>query len=116
MNRRDLDRLRQLADLHKDHKLAKLRAAIDARTRSEEALAALALPMPMDAGLLGAAADLAGLAYQRWADIRRAEINLDLASQMRDVIAARAEAEHAFARSEALASLANRQKPPQGRG
>lgn len=108
MTPKDLKKLRQLADLQLDHRLALLRNAAEAKARSEAALAALAQPVEPAPDLMGAAADLAAMTYQRWADLRRAEINQCLARQTRDVMEARAEAERAFARNEALRAVAAR--------
>ena len=108
MKNEDLKKLNRLANLQLDHRLAVLRVAIEAKTRSEAALAALSQPVDPQPGLVGAASDLAAMAYQRWADLRRAEINLCLARQTHEVAQARSEAEIAFGRNEALRGLALR--------
>lgn len=109
MNKSDLGRLKSLADLMLDHRLGHLRKAAEAKAQSEAALAALSQPLPEPEGLEGASAALAGLAYRRWADARRAEINQFLARQTHDWMLARDDAQLAFGRAEALRQLAERQ-------
>lgn len=108
MKSEDLKKLNRLANLQLDHRLAVLRVAIEAKSRTEAALAALSQPVFPAPGLVGATSDLAAMTYQRWADLQRAEINQCLARQTRDVMQARSEAEIAFARNEALRGLASR--------
>ena len=96
MNKGDMGRLKDLAEMMLDHKLAILRKAAEARSQSEAALAALARPLPEADGLEGASAALAGLAYQRWADARRAEINQVLARQTHLWMEARDDAQTAL--------------------
>lgn len=110
MNRQDLKRLGELADLMLDQRLQTLRAAADAKAQSEAALAALARPLPETDDLVGASAQIAALAYGRWADARRAEINQVLARQTADWIEARAAAQTAFGKADALRRLREGQK------
>lgn len=105
MNTQELRRLRELADLVLDQQLQALRAAFDAKAQSEAALEALARPMPQSDGLLGASAEIAALAYGRWADARRAEINQVLAWQTSQWIMARDAAKIAFGKADALRRL-----------
>lgn len=112
MNRRaEIAKLQVLAQLVLDHQLSGLRKAADAKAQSQAALLRLAQP-PCDAdGLQGAAAELAGLSYQRWADARRAEINQVLARQTHDWLEARDQAKLAFGKAEALRKLAAKDVP-----
>ena len=89
------------------------RRAAEAKAQSEAALARLATPVaPADAGLEGASAALAGLAYQRWADARRAEINQTLARQTHHWMEARDAAQKAFGKADALRRLVEKQGKP----
>lgn len=108
MNKGEMRRLKDLAELIVDHRLGQLRKAAEAKAQSEAALDALARPIPEPEGLQGASAALAGLAYQRWADARRAEINQVLARQTHLWMEARDDAQTAFGRAEALRALAER--------
>jgi hypothetical protein len=49
-----------------------------------------------------------GLEYERWADARRAELNLVIARQTAAWLEARGEAQAAFGRVQALRALASR--------
>ena len=109
MKRDDLKKLAELADVLLDHRLALLRQTADAKLHSERALEGLATEekaQPQD--MVGASAALASLAYARWADARRAEINLVLARQTHEWLDARESARNAFGRAEALRKLKNR--------
>ena len=104
--RADLARLAGLADLMLDQRLASLRAAAAARAQSEARLAGLAAAPAPDLGpVVGVTV---ALAYDRWADARRAEINLTLARQTVEWIDARDGAALAFGRSEVLRKLRDR--------
>lgn len=106
MNRRnDIARLQMIAGLLLDHRLALLHAASEAKARTEEKLAGLAADQQIE-GLEGAAGALAGLAYKRWADVRRAEINLVLARETRDWLDAQDRAREAFGKSVVLDRIA----------
>jgi hypothetical protein len=106
----DLRRLGELTGLMLDHRLAVLRKAAEAKAQSETALAALSRPMPEGDGLVGASAELAALAYERWADARRAEINQQLARQTHIWMEARDAAQIAFGKAEVLRRLRDRQQ------
>jgi hypothetical protein len=106
MKRNELARLAELAGVLLDHRLAGLRQAAEAKAQTERALEGLAAAAkPQPDGLEGAAAALATLAYGRWADVRRAEINLVLARQTHQWLQAREAAQEAFGKSEALKKL-----------
>jgi hypothetical protein len=110
MKEQDLRRLGELTGLMLDHRLAVLRKAAEAKAQSETALAALSRPMPEGDGLVGASAELSALAYERWADARRAEINQQLARQTHIWMEARDAAQIAFGKAEALRRLRDRQQ------
>lgn len=113
MKTQDLQKLKDLAKLMLDHQLDHLRRATEAKAQSEAALAGLAMPpAPAVDGMKGASAALAGLAYQRWADARRAEINLTLARQTHHWMEARDAAQKAFGKADALRRLVERQQKP----
>lgn len=104
----ELRRLTALTRLILDARLAELRRAADARAASEARLAGLGQPAGQAAGLQGATAHLASLAYQRWADARRAEINRQLARQTAEWLEATDRARSAFGRDQVLGRLAGR--------
>jgi hypothetical protein len=96
-------RLAAVADLLRDHALHDLRVAGQARADLQRKLAGLA---PAPGGTDPDLADWANaVLHQRWADARRAEINLLLARQTADWIEARGWAARATGRAEALARL-----------
>jgi hypothetical protein len=97
----DLRRLQALAQLTLDHRLQALNQASDRLERSRMQLAAVnGAAAPAD--LQPIAAGLVDVAYRRWADVRRAELNALLARQTAEWIEARAEAATALGRVQAL--------------
>lgn len=110
MTHKQLGQLQDLAQLMLDHRLAQLRQAAEARAKTEAALEGLSATPPAGSDLQGTAAELAALAYRKWADARRAEINLVLARQNRDMLEARAAAEAAFGKAEALRAVQEKRK------
>lgn len=108
MTDKDLRRLGELTDLILDQRLAVLREAAEAKAQSEAALASLARPMHGDESLIGASSAIAALAYERWADARRAEINQQLARQTHVWMEARDAAQIAFGKAETLRRLQDR--------
>lgn len=108
MNRaQDLKKLQAITDLVLDARQLRLRQACDARERSVSQLQALAVPEPR-ADLPVVAGELVSLTYQRWADLRRAELNAVIARQTVEMMAARAAAALAFGRAEALRGVAGK--------
>jgi hypothetical protein len=105
---KDLSRLQVLAALVRDHRLGQLQAAATKRAQSEAQIAALAKPDATD--LPPIAGQLVALRYQTWADCRRTELNLVLARQTADWLAARDAARKAFGQAEALKALQARTK------
>ena len=59
--------------------------------------------------LEGVAAELAGLNYQRWADMRRAELNQILARRTVTWLEARDQAKMAFGKKQVLTQIAAKQ-------
>lgn len=106
---RDLSRLADLAQLMLDHRLGQLRQSADALDQSRMQLAAVnraAKPADLDP----VTAARVGLGYDRWADVRRAELNLVIARQSAAWHEARSEAQTAFGRVQALQALATQAK------
>lgn len=103
----DIARLTALTALVLDQKLQQLRATAAARDRSRMQIAALNLP-PADHELPLPIAGQVSLAYERWADLRRADLNALIARQTVEWMAARSAASQAFGRAEALRRIASR--------
>jgi hypothetical protein len=104
---RDLARLADLAQLMLDHRLGQLRQTADQLEQSRMQLTAVnqaAAPANLDP-LMSARV---GLDYDRWADVRRAELNLVIARRTATWLEARGEAQTAFGRVQALQGLAAR--------
>ena len=102
--------LRPLVDISRlmlDHRLAALTRAAAAREESKARLAGLSQPSA-ETDLPLAVAAQASLLYERWAEARRAEINLTLARQTAEWIEARDAARRAFGRADALRRLSER--------
>ncbi len=97
----DIARLRQISQLILDVKLAALHSASRKREESLERLASLNQPNEVT-DLAPTANYLTQLRYEKWADARRAEINLALAQQTVDVHLARDAAAIAFGKDQAL--------------
>lgn len=106
-----LDRLSLIARMMLDRDLAALRQAANAKSASEARLADLAATPPAT-DLPVVAAQVAELRWQKWADQRRAEVNLMLARQTADWIEARENAQRAFAKGEALRAVRKRFDQP----
>lgn len=104
MNSR-FQQLRTVADLIFDLQLSALETAARAKSKSLEQLAGLNVAHAETSDFQGAAAELAALNYQRWADVRRGEINQTLARQTAEWMEARDAARQAFGRTEALRRL-----------
>jgi len=99
--RHDRQRLQALAQLVLDQRLMVLKQAADRLERSRDQLASInAAAAPAD--LPPVAAGMVDVAYQRWADVRRAELNGTIARQSADLIDAKGVAGHAFGRVQAL--------------
>ncbi len=107
MSPRTLRPVVEISQLMLDHKHAALTRAAAAREESKTRLAGLSRPLA-ETHLPLAAAAQAGLLYERWAEARRAEINLTLARQTAEWIEARDAARQAFGRADALRRLSDR--------
>jgi hypothetical protein len=103
----DLNRLAEVAQLMLDHRLGQLRVASSQLVRSRTQLQSInAAAKPAD--LPPVAAEKVALVYDRWADVRRADLNLVIARQTVKMMEARSEAETACGRLQALQGLARR--------
>ncbi len=102
----DLARLAHLSQMMLDHRLARLTAAAAAVAKSEAMLRGLVAGAAPDLGPV--AASEVGMRYERWADARRADINLTLARQRVAVFEARKGAADAFGRADVLGKLSGR--------
>lgn len=101
-------RLQQITQLMLDARLNDLEVAARAKAESQARLAGLQGGCAEDVSAVAAAQ--AEMLYQRWADARRAEINMTLARQTAEWMEAREAARCAFARTEALRALAAKQR------
>lgn len=104
----DLTRLQQISTLLLDARLARLTATARAKRQSEDHLERLSKPAAAPEDFPAIAGQLATLHYQRWAEGRRADINLTLARQTAEWIDARESAREAFGRAEAVEKLKQR--------
>ncbi|OYU38778.1 MAG: hypothetical protein CFE33_13145 [Pseudorhodobacter sp. PARRP1] len=95
-----------MANLLLDSRLATLHAAARAKTETETQLDGLMTPPQAAAQVSEISAALAGLSYQRWADARRADLNMRLARQTVAWIDARDAAREAFGKKQALGGVA----------
>ncbi len=107
MSPRTLRPLLDISRLMLEHRLAELTRAAAAREESKARLAGLSQPSAGTDLPLAVAAQ-ASLLYERWAEARRAEINLTLARQTAEWIEARDAARQAFGRADALRRLNDR--------
>lgn len=103
----DIARLADLAQVVLDHRLVRLRSTAARLEQSQLQLLAINDAAPA-ADLEPIVSSRVGLGYERWADIRRAELNLVIARQTADWLDACAEAQTAFGRVQALQSLTGR--------
>jgi hypothetical protein len=104
---KDLAKLAGLAQLILDHRLGALKSSSDRLEQSRMQLAALnqtAEPVDLDP----VTSVKVGLEYERWADARRAELNLVISRQTAAWLEARGDAQTAFGRVQALRSLAEK--------
>lgn len=107
---RDIDRLTGLAQLVLDHRLVRLRSCAVRLDQSRAQLSAVNEAPPPD-DLEPIVSSKVALGYERWADTRRAELNIVIARQTADWMDASAEAQAAFGRVQVLQSLKGRKSP-----
>jgi hypothetical protein len=106
---KDLSRLSEVAQLLLDAQLGQLRQVAVQLDRSRKQLEAInCAAKPADLPVV--AAEMVGLAYDRWADVRRSELNLVIARQTAEWIETRVEAGTALGRLQALQGLEKRLK------
>lgn len=105
---KDLQRLAELAQLMLDHRLAQVRTAAAEIERSRMQLAAINAAAQPSAALDPMVSEKVAIAYDRWADVRRSELNLVIARQTAAWLETRTEAQSAFGRVQALENLASR--------
>lgn len=106
---KDLSQLADLAQLMLDHRLGTLKASSDRLEQSRMQLSALnqtAEPVDLDPVI----AVKVGMDYERWADVRRAELNLVIARQTAAWLEARGDAQTAFGRVQALRAVAEKSR------
>lgn len=97
-----MQRLERVAGLMFEGRLADLKATARAMQQTKDHLTDLiAKPVNFD-NLAPVALAAAGLRYERWADGKRAELNLTLARQTADWLDARDAARVAFGKTQAL--------------
>ena len=97
-----LARLRQMAEMVLEARSAQLARATARRDALREQLTALDRLPPADAEL---AASQSWFAFEQWASIRRAEINLNLAAREAERLGQLQETRRAFGRSQVLGRL-----------
>lgn len=107
---RDLSRLSKVAQLTLDHRLGQLRASAAEVERSRMQLASINASARTVDDIAPVTAERVVLSYERWADVRRSELNLVIARQTVAWMEARGEAQAAFGRVQALQGLATRQR------
>lgn len=105
-DKRRLGNLQDLAQMVLDAKLADLRLIVRARDASLAHLAELNRPFA-ETDLNPIAEAEAAIRFQRWADMRRAEVNQILARQTAMLHEMHSATQTAFGRANALAKLRN---------
>ncbi|MBN8631501.1 MAG: hypothetical protein J0L76_11665 [Rhodobacterales bacterium] len=105
---KDLSRLATVAQLMLDSRLTQLRNAAAELERSRMQLLAINQVKAADEDLSPVTAGKVAIAYDRWADARRSELNLVIARQTLGWMEARGAAQGAFGRVQALQELAAR--------
>ena len=104
----DLKRLGKLTAMMLDMRLAEVNRAAALRDECATRLKDIQSPPPQGEGLEGAASDLAQLTYQRWVDLRREELNRQLAQKTAIWLDATEAARAAFGKDQALNNLTRR--------
>tara|TARA_R110002096_G_scaffold123112_2_gene266468 strand:- start:4242 stop:4595 length:354 start_codon:yes stop_codon:yes gene_type:complete len=104
--RETLSKLVRIGDMLLDKKMQELQIAAAERARNLALLRDLT-PGPIEEPQTIAGAQ-AALRYNRWADARRAEINLVLATRTAEWLQAKADAERALGQAEVLKNIHKR--------
>jgi hypothetical protein len=100
----DRTRIAELAQLMLEHRLGLLRKTRIDLDRSKQQLQAIdSAAEPADLPLV--AGQTVGLTYERWANVRRSDLNLVIARQTASWIGAREDAGTAFGRLQVLRAL-----------
>lgn len=107
---KDIRRLSEVAQLMLDHRLGHLHSAAAELDRSRAQLAAINRAARPAEDLAPVVAEKVALTYDRWADVRRSELNLVIARQTASWMEAGSAAQGAFGRVQALQGLAARSK------
>lgn len=105
---KQLAQLQSLAQMILDAELAQLRTVARARSETLAHLSDLKTPDVQMDDQMGVAEVKATLAYQLWADQRRAELNVTLARQTAQWMDRRDTARYAFGKADVLNTLAKR--------
>lgn len=108
MRRGEIARLRSLTDMVLQVQLASLKSAIRARQKTQDQIAGLQTAAPEIDENTEISDALAMLQYQHWAERRRSELSVILASQTAYYLAARDHAQLAFGKVQGIDSLAAR--------
>ncbi len=106
----DIRRLQLLAALKLEASILVLAKANHARQISMGQLAGLATEQELPADMPEIVGRRAEMTYQRWAEGRRAEINVVLARQTADWLTAQDAARAVFGQTEALKAIVHRMK------
>lgn len=100
----DMTRIAELAQLMLENRLSQLRTARSELDRSKLQLRAIdTAAEPADLPIV--AGQTVGLTYERWANVRRSDLNLVIARQTVSWISARDDAGTAFGRLQVLRAL-----------
>lgn len=105
-----IDALQTISQIMLDAKLVELRQAAQARAQTIAHLHDLRVPNLHLNDTLGVAEAMATLAYQRWADKRRLELNQILAQQTALWLDKQDGARHAFGQADVLRAIAQRHR------
>lgn len=101
-----LSKLVRIAGMLRDKRMHALKCASAERNRTRSLLQNLAHGKPEEPQTIAEAQ--ATLRYNRWADVRRAEINVVLAAKTAEWLQARSDAERALGQAEVLKKIYNR--------
>ena len=100
--KQQIEKLQHVAALLFDSKLAQLKIIAQAKHETEGHLTDLAQGASVTPDMPQISIEVANLRYERWADVRRAELNMTLARQTALWLDARGAAQVAFGKTQAL--------------